>query len=365
MPVLRDSYGRTPSTSPVPPAPEVGVGGAGGSGSRRPSLLERMRRPWSDRRAEWVLGAVACSVGVVVVLMVVFVAVRAWPTFAHNGLSWLGAGGNPEHQIGNMLYTGPHPPASAFHLRAWPLIYGTLLTTALALCFGLVFALLAAIFLVEFAPAAVQRVLTPVVRLLASVPSVIYGLVGVLVLAPFVGNHVISPAQKRSVEYVVQLDGTGLAVAVTILALMITPIMVALITDALRSVPASWREGAVALGVNPLRATLAVSLRAIRPASVAAAAFACARAVGEAVMLAMVSGSNAFTPKPWDGVTFLFEPLLTLAASILNNADALSAPAVRSSVYAFALLLLLSAFVLSLGAYLVKLPLRRHHVGLR
>jgi phosphate transport system permease protein len=328
-------------------------------------MLERLRHPWSDRRAELVLGAAAASVCLAIGLMVAFVAVRAWPTFAHNGLSWLGPGGNTEQQIGRMLYTGPHPPASAYHLSAWPLIYGTLLTSGLALVFGMAFALLAAIFLVEFAPPAVRRVLVPVVRLLAGVPSVIYGLVGILVLAPFVGNHVISPAQKHSVEYVVQLDGTGLLVAVTLLTLMITPIMVALIADALNTVPTAWREGAVALGVNPLRATLAVSLRAIRPAIVAAGAFACARAVGEAVMIAMVSGGNAFTPKPWDGAVFLFEPLLTLAASILNNADALSAPAVNSTMNAFALLLLFSAFVLSLGSYLVKLPLRRYHAGLR
>jgi ABC-type phosphate transport system permease subunit len=328
-------------------------------------MLERLRHPWPDRRAELALGAAACSVAVAIALMIVFVGIRAWPTFAHNGLSWLSAGGNPESQVGNMLHTGPHPAASAYHLRAWPLIYGTLLTAGLALVFGLLFALLTAVFLVEFAPVAVRRVLTPVVRLLAGVPSVIYGLIGVLVLAPFVGNHIISPAEKRSVEYVVQLDGTGLAVAVVVLTVMITPIMVALIADALSEVPVAWREGAVALGVNPLRATLAVSLRAIRPAIVAAGAFACARAVGEAVMLAMVSGSSAFTPKPWDGVPFLFEPLLTLAASIFRNAEGLSAPAVGAGVDAFALLLLFSAFALSLCSYLVKLPLRRHHAGLR
>ena len=62
------------------------------------------------------------------------------------------------------------------------------------------FALLAAIFIVEFAPAALQRILEPVVRLLAAVPSVIYGLIGVLVLVPFVGNHLISTRRKESVD---------------------------------------------------------------------------------------------------------------------------------------------------------------------
>jgi phosphate transport system permease protein len=328
-------------------------------------MLARLRTPWPDHRAERLLGAVACSVGLAIALMIGFVAVRAWPTFAHNGLSWFGFGGNVDAQIGQMVYSSAKSPPSVYHLRAWPLIYGTLITTGFAVIFGLVFAVLSAIFIVEFAPAPLRRVITPVVRLLASVPSVIYGLLGVLVLAPFVGNHVISGGEKRSVEYVVQLTGTGLAVAVVILTLMVTPIMVALIADALRAVPPAWREGAVALGVNPLRATMAVSLRAIRPAIVAAAVLATARALGEAVMLSMVSGSHSFTPKPIDGVIFLFEPLGTLAASIVNNAEALNAPAMRSTVYAFALLLLFSAFVLSLGAYLVKLPLRRHHASVR
>jgi phosphate transport system permease protein len=306
------------------------------------------------------LGAVACLLGLGIILMIAFVAERAWPTFAHNGLSWLGSGSNVDHQIDTMFTSGSRPAASVFHLRAWPLIYGTLLTTGLALVFGLLFAVLAAIFIVEFAPAPLRAVITPVVRLLASVPSVIYGLVGVLVLAPFVSNHLITGGEKRSVQYVVQLNGTGLLVAVVILTLMITPIMVALIVDALRSVPRSWREGALALGAHPLRATLAVSLRGIRPAIVAAAVIACARAMGEAVMLSMVSGSTGFSPKPVDGVIFLFEPLRTLAGTIVDNAEGLSTPAVRSTIYAFALLLLFSAFVLSVAAYLIKLPMRKY-----
>ena len=139
--------------------------------------------------------------------------------------------------------------------------------------------------------------MTPVIRLLASIPSVVYGLIGVLVLVPFVGNDLISAGQKESVINVVQLTGAGLLVSVVILTLMITPIMTALITDALGSVPRAWHEGAVALGLNPLRATIAVSMRAIRPAIIAATALATARAIGEAIVLEMVSGGKAFAPK--------------------------------------------------------------------
>jgi hypothetical protein len=84
--------------------------------------------------------------------------------------------------------------------------------------------------------------------------------------------------------------------------------------------PALLARGAIALGLNPLRATLAVSLRAIRPAIVAATALATARAIGEAVVVSMVSGGKAFAPNPLDGKIFFFEPVETLASEIVRQA---------------------------------------------
>jgi phosphate transport system permease protein len=299
-------------------------------------------------------------VGVCVIAMVVFVGVRAWPVFAHNGLSWLGPGGSLETEIGNMQATSVHPPAAAFHLRAWPLVYGTLLTTGIAVLLGVAIAVLSSIFIVELAPARLRKVAIPVIRLLASVPSVIYGLIGVLVLVPFVGNHLVTASQKAAEQNIVELTGAGLGVAALILTVMITPIMIALICEALISAPTSWREGAVALGLNPLRALLAVTLRAVRPAIVAAAVLATARALGEAVMIQMVSGGSSYTPNPFDGVIFFYEPLRTLASAIVDYHEGLGSPALRASLYAFAALLLFSAFVLSIAGYLVKLPLRKY-----
>jgi phosphate transport system permease protein len=326
-------------------------------------VLGRLRKPWSDARAERALGAGACLVAVAIVLMVVFVAQRAWPTFSHEGLSWLGPGGNVDAQVSSMVNTSAHPPASAYHLRAWPLLYGTLLTSVFAVLFGLAVSVLTAIFIVDFAPPPLRRLMTPVIRLLASVPSVVYGLIGVLVLVPFVGNDLIVTSQKQSVINVIQLTGAGLLPSVAILTVMITPIMTALITDALASVPRSWHEGAIALGLNPLRATRAVSLRAIRPAIIAATALATARAIGEAIMIDMVSGGNAFAPKPQDGLIFIFEPLRTLASEIIDQAENLSAPAVRSSIYAIALLLMFSGFMLSIASRLARRPLRKYELS--
>jgi ABC-type phosphate transport system permease subunit len=323
-------------------------------------LLERLLSPWPDHRAERLLGAVSLLVGAIVVAMIAFVAVHAWPTFEHNGLSWLGPGGSVDEQFSTMQAASAHPAASVYHLRAWPLIYGTILTTGLAVPLALVVAILSSIFIVELAPPRLRGVAIPVIRLLASVPSVIYGLLGILVLVPFVGNHLITSSEKASVQNTVELTGAGLIVTVAILTVMITPIMIALICEALASVPNSWREGAIALGLNPLRAIIAVTLRAVRPAIVAAAVLATARALGEAIMVSMVSGSRSFSPRPGDGITFLFEPLRTIASGIVDFREGLSAPALGSSVYALALLLLFGALVLSVGGYLIKLPLRRY-----
>jgi ABC-type phosphate transport system permease subunit len=191
------------------------------------------------------------------------------------------------------------------------------------------------------------------------VPSVIYGLIGVLVLVPFVGNHLISTERKESVIYVVQLSGGSLLVAVTILTVMITPIMISLIVVALRAVPAGWTEGSAALGVNRWRAVWTISVRAVRPAIIAAAVLATARALGEAIMLSMVSGSVGFAPNPLDGVTFLFEPARPLAAAIVEGAEGFSVKPYGETLYAFGAVLLVSSLLLSLGAYYAKRPLRR------
>jgi phosphate transport system permease protein len=323
-------------------------------------VLERLKSPWPDHRAERLLGAVSLLIGVGVVAMAGFVFTRAWPLFQHNGLSWVLGGGDFETEINNMTAATSNPPAAVFHLRAWPLIYGTLLTTGIAVLLGLTIAVLSSVFIVELAPARVRRIAIPMIRLLASVPSVIYGLIGILVLVPYVGNHVITTQEKVSVQNVVQLTGAGLGVTVVILTVMITPIMIALICEALVTVPPSWREGAVALGLNPLRAVRAVTLKAIRPAIVAAAVLATARALGEAVMIQMVSGGKTFIPKPVDGLPFFFEPLRTLASAIVDYRDGVSSPALGAAVYGFALLLLFSAFALSVTGYLVKLPLRKY-----
>jgi ABC-type phosphate transport system permease subunit len=310
------------------------------------------------------LGALSCVVLALVAGMVLFVITKAWPSFSHNGLAWFGSGGKVDVELGKIFDSPAKPADYVYTLHAWPLLYGTALTTLFAVGAGVVIATLSAIFIVEFAPDGLRRLLEPVVRLLAAVPSVIYGLIGVLVLVPFVGNQLVSRGRKESVIYVVQLTGNSLLVASLILTVMVTPIMIAIVTDALRSVPRGWTEGSAALGVNRWRTMWTISVRASRPAIIAAAVLATARALGEAIMLSMVSGSVGFSPNPLDGLSFFFEPVRPLAATIVDNAEGLSVKPFGQTIYAFAALLLLSSLALSLGGWAAKQPLKKYGVRL-
>ncbi|MCU0313826.1 MAG: phosphate ABC transporter permease subunit PstC [Solirubrobacteraceae bacterium] len=328
-----------------------------------PAVPRRARRSGTaqDRRTELVLALVAATVLALCAGMLVFVFVKAWPSFEANGLSWFGDG-NVDQQIGDIFKSPADPADYVYTIGALPLIVGTFLTTAAAVVLGLVFSLFTAIFIVEFAPAWLNRILEPVVRLLAAVPSVVYGLIGILVLVPFVAENLISTERKESVAFVVQLTGASWSVAAVILAVMIVPIMIAIIVDALRAVPKSWTEGAAALGVNRWRVMWTISVRTARPAIIAAVILATARALGEAIMLAMVAGSVGFIPNPFDGLTFFFEPVRPLAAAVVENAEGLSVIPFGQTIYAFAFILLVSSMVLSLGGWLAKRPMRKYGI---
>ena len=317
---------------------------------------------WSDRRVERMLGAVACLVLLLIVGMIVFVFSKAWPSFAHNGLAWFGSGGDLDRQLEDIFNSPSNPANYVYELRAWPLIWGTFVITAGAVGIGVVFSLFAAIFIVEFAPQRLVDLLEPVVRLLAAVPSVVYGLIGILVVVPWVGQNLISLERKESVSNVIQLDGSSVLVGILILTVMIVPIMIAIVVDALRAVPRSWTEGAAALGVNRWRVTWSIVVRTARPAVIAAAVLATARALGEAIMLSMVSGSASFAPNPIDGLTFLFEPTRPLASALVENVEGLNVVPFGQTLFAFAAVLLVSSMFLSLAGFVAKQPLRRYGV---
>ena len=315
---------------------------------------------WSDRRVGPALGSAGVLVLLVIAGMTVYVLKEAWPSFAENGLHWFGAGGNANTQLDG-IFSSKAP--FEYTLRAWPLLYGTILSSGGAVVLGLALSTLTAVFIVEFAPPSLVRVLEPVVRLLAGVPSVIYGLIGILVLVPFVNTHLISLERKESVFYVIQLTGQSLLVATLLLTVMIVPIMIAIAVDALRAVPSSWTEGALALGANRMRVMWTIALRAARPALVAGAVLALARALGEAIMLAMVSGGVIFAPNPLDGTTFPFEPIQPLAAAIVQGAEGITVAPYGATLFAMAAVIMVSSVFLSLTGWAVRQRLRKFGGG--
>ena len=340
---------RLPGRRPRQPGP-ASAGAPGGTGF------------WTDARVELLLGAVACFVLLIILGMIGFVFSKALPSFTHNGLAWFGSGGDLDLQLEDIFSSPSNPADYVYSLRAWPLLWGTFVVTAGAVAIGLVFALFSAIFIVEFAPRQVNRVLEPVVRLLAAVPSVIYGLIGILVIVPWVGEHLISLDRKESVANLVQLDGASIGVGILILTVMIVPIMIAIVVDALRAVPRGWIEGASALGANRWRVTWTIAVRTARPAIVAAAVLATARALGEAIMLSMVAGSASFAPNPIDGITFIFEPTRPLASALVENVEGLSVVPFGQTLFAFAAVLLVSSMFLSLAGFVAKQSMRKYGI---
>ena len=319
----------------------------------------------TDQRVELLLGALASTILLLIAGMIIFVFLKGLPSFTHNGLAWFGSGGNVDQQMSDIFNSPADPDAYVYTLHAWPLLYATALITFSAVAISTIFAVLSSIFIVEFSPLRLRRVLEPVVRLLAAVPSVVYGLIGILVVVPWVAEHLISADRKESVAYVIQLDGTSILVGIFILTIMISPIMIAIVVDALRSVPRTWTEGAAALGVNRWRALWTVSVRAARAAIVAAAVLASARALGEAIMLSMVAGSVGFAPNPLDGFTFLLEPARPLASTIVDNAEGLSVVPVSLKKKAFALILLVSSAFLSFTGWAARRSLSKYTLGAR
>jgi phosphate transport system permease protein len=315
---------------------------------------------WSDQRVERMLGALVCGVVALLLALIVTVFVHAWPSFAHNGLAWFSSGGSVEDQLNAISLSAQTSGEYIYTFHAWPLIWSTLLITGGAVLIALVSALFVSVFIVEFAPEWMSNILQPVIRFLASVPSVIYGLLGVLVLVPFIGNHLVTEQQKASVAGVISLTGYSLLAAVLVLTIMIAPLMVSIFSDGLRAVKPGWLEGSLALGVNRWRTTWKIGVRSARPAIIAGTILAVARAIGEAVMLAMISGSVAFAPNPADGLIFIYEPSRPLAPTIVKNIDQLSSPPFNATLFSIAAVLLFSAALFSLAGWTARRAMRKY-----
>lgn len=179
---------------------------------------------------------------------------------------------------------------------ALPFIYGTLVTAAVALCIAVPLGLGAAIFLAELAPIRVSDTLEFFIDLLAAVPSVIYGLLGIFIVVPLMRQHV-QPALKQTLGFLPIFQGPaygiGLLTAGIVLAIMVIPYIISVSREVLLSVPRDQREAALALGATRWESTWKVVVPFARGGILGSIFLALARALGETMAVTMVVGNTA------------------------------------------------------------------------
>jgi phosphate transport system permease protein len=306
-------------------------------------LTEHGDRTLSDRVMPLLLGAAAIFSGLVVAFLIFFVVQKAWPVFHAEGFRFITAGGW-DTQLENS-WSG----SAFFGVRE--LIAGSVFSTAGALLVSVVLGLGCAIFLSELAPVWVKRPFETVVQLLAGIPSVVFGLVGLMVIVPYIANHLV-PANSGDVVTEIPIAGSCLLAAIVILGFMILPFFVTVATDSLRAIPRSYIDGGLALGMTRWRTITRVQLPAAAPGLIAGLMLAAARAIGEAIAITMVAGAIAFIPTLAHGpLYFLLEPIRTLASAIVENGgESMDVPAMEAALFGLASLLLLMSITLSLVA---------------
>jgi phosphate transport system permease protein len=232
---------------------------------------------------------------------------------------------------------------------ALPFIYGTVASSLIALLISVPFSLGIAIFLVEQAPHYISRPVGFLVELLAAIPSVVYGLWGIFVLAPFLRNY-IEPALARVLGWLPLFQGTitgiGLLTGGIILAIMVTPIISAVVRDVLAAVPGSQREAALALGATKWEMIRVVLVNGA-PGIAGAVILGLGRALGETMAVTMVIGN-----RPEISLS-LFEPSYTIASAIANEFTEATGDLYLSALVELGLILFLVTFVVNAIARLL------------
>jgi phosphate transport system permease protein len=248
------------------------------------------------------------------------------------------------HQFGlNFLITNTWDPVAG-QFGALPFIYGTLVTSAVALVLAVPLGVGGAIFLAELAPPRLSSSLTFVSDLLAAVPSVIYGLLGVFLLVPIM-RTTIQPALKRSLGFLPLFQGPaygiGFLTAGIVLSVMIVPFVLSVSREVLLAVPRDQREAALALGATKWESTWKVVVPAARTGIFGSVFLALARALGETMAVTMVIGNN---PKI---AASLFTPGYSIAAVLANEFSEATGNLYVSALIELGLVLFLLTFVLN------------------
>jgi len=263
----------------------------------------------------------------------------------------------PRAKFGLSFFAGRTWDPVAEDFGAAPFVYGTLVTTAVALLLGVPLGLGAAIFLAELAPPKISDALTFVIELLAAVPSVIYGLLGIFVVVPFVRSP-LAPWLTHTLGFLPLFKGPCYGVsflaAGMVLAIMIVPFIVSVSREVLLAVPTEQREAALALGSTRWESTWKVVVPYALPGVLGSVFLAMARALGETMAVTMVVGNVT------DIRTSLLAPGYSIAAVIANEFTEATSDIYLQALIELGLVLFLVTFILNgLARLLILFTARR------
>lgn len=231
------------------------------------------KRALLERVMEYVFLAAACVSVLCVALICAFLLANGLPAMGEIGVLKFLSG------------TRWKPGADIYGI--FPMIVGSVYVTAGALLLGVPVALLTAVYLAFFCPKGLYRVLKPAVELLAGIPSVVYGFFGIVVLVPAV----------RALGERWDGSGNAMLTASILLAIMILPTIIGVVEPALRAVPTSYYEGALALGATHERSVYTAVVPAAKSGILAGIVLGVGRAMGETMAVIMVAGNQPRMPK--------------------------------------------------------------------
>jgi len=305
----------------------------------------------SDRIFTASVAGLALLVPATLALIIVLLVLDALPSIRAYGLSFL-------------TTTTWDPVKLVFGAGAY--VYGTIVTTAVAVVLAAPIAIGAAIFLTEYSPRGVRAPLALLIEVLAYVPSIVYGLWGFFVVVPLM-RSVIEPALQRALGDVPLVGalvsgpivGLDLLMGGVILGIMILPILLAVSREVLLAVPLSQREAMVGLGATRWETVTRAVLPYARAGIVGGIVLGVARAFGETMAVTLVVGNSSTTISP-----SLFTPGYTMASAIANQFTEADSDLYFSAIVEIALVLLLVAIVVNAVARLLIRRTGAAHEGL-
>ncbi len=295
----------------------------------------RLRERAGDPLLRGLTALAALAALVLIALLVYKVFDQASESISHFGLGFVGAETwNPVKKI----------------FGAGDFLFGTAVSSAVALLIATPTSIAIAIYLTELAPRRARRPVTTLVELLAAIPSVVLGLWGIIVLCPFV-NNTLDPALHSVLGWIPLFEGSpspfGLVPAILVLTIMTVPIISSVTRSVFESVPNELKEAALALGATRWETVRMVVLPYARPGIVGATILGLGRALGEAIAVTMVIGDTAAIHAS------LFPPADTLASRIASTYQSASGPLQISSLAYLAAILLVLALIANVVARLI------------